>query len=209
MCAVCGQRIAGREVCVNRLCSSADRQFNWSAPVAMKVGQLDRVIRTWKDDRKWGYGVALGRILLGHLQSNRDKFGRFDLIIPSPSYRDSFYDPHYDYTAFVLAQARMHDESGLPFAGDEPVIERTARLPRMREARNYRERERIAQELRATLKVQRPDVILGRSVLVFDDVFTTGHSLNETARALRAAGAVEVSQVVLARQPWTEHYCGR
>ncbi|CAO5228561.1 hypothetical protein FAGKG844_110101 [Frankia sp. AgKG'84/4] len=103
----------------------------------------------------------------------------------------------------------MHDESGLPFAGDEPVIERTARLPRMREARNYRERERIAQELRATLKVQRPDVILGRSVLVFDDVFTTGHSLNETARALRAAGAVEVSQVVLARQPWTEHYCGR
>ena len=44
--------------------------------------------------------------------------------------------------------------------------------------------------------------VKGKRVLVFDDVFTEGFTIREVARALRAAGAVEVSEVVLARQPY-------
>jgi predicted amidophosphoribosyltransferase len=47
----------------------------------------------------------------------------------------------------------------------------------------------------------------GRSVLVYDDVFTEGFKIREVGRALLQAGATEVSEVVLARQPrppgWT------
>jgi len=41
------------------------------------------------------------------------------------------------------------------------------------------------------------------SILVFDDVFTDGLKTREVARALLAAGARDVSQVILAR-----HLCG-
>jgi predicted amidophosphoribosyltransferase len=40
----------------------------------------------------------------------------------------------------------------------------------------------------------------GQRVLVYDDVFTCGLTLREIALALRRAGAVEVSGLVLARQ---------
>ena len=42
-----------------------------------------------------------------------------------------------------------------------------------------------------------------RSILVYDDVFTDGTTLNEVARALRGqAAASEVCGVTLCRQPW-------
>ena len=43
----------------------------------------------------------------------------------------------------------------------------------------------------------------GKRILVYDDVYTEGLTLREVARSLRDAGAVEVSEVVLARQPYS------
>ena len=47
-----------------------------------------------------------------------------------------------------------------------------------------------------------PELVRGKRILVYDDVYTEGLTLREVARALRNAGAVEVSEVVLARQPY-------
>jgi predicted amidophosphoribosyltransferase len=74
----------------------------------------------------------------------------------------------------------------------------------MRGAGGRTERERIAvHELRPALSVPDPSAVVGLRILVYDDVLTTGSSLNETARALREAGADTVCQVTLARQTWT------
>ena len=55
----------------------------------------------------------------------------------------------------------------------------------------YRERRDIAEgPLRAALRVTRD--VRGMRVLVYDDVFTDGLTLNEVARTLRRAGATEV-----------------
>jgi predicted amidophosphoribosyltransferase len=39
-------------------------------------------------------------------------------------------------------------------------------------------------------------------ILVYDDVYTEGLTLREVARSLRDAGVREVSEIVLARQPY-------
>ena len=53
-------------------------------------------------------------------------------------------------------------------------------------------------ELRAGL--QRP--VAGRRVLIIDDVFDTGLSLQEAVRHVQAAGAASVRTAVFARKPW-------
>jgi len=50
-------------------------------------------------------------------------------------------------------------------------------------------------------RVHRPSAIAGRHVLLVDDVVTTGATLNASARALKEAGATEVTVAVLGRTP--------
>lgn len=57
--------------------------------------------------------------------------------------------------------------------------------------------------LRQAVQVPHPSRVQSASILVFDDVFTDGLKTREVARALLAAGARDVSQVILAR-----HLCG-
>ena len=68
--------------------------------------------------------------------------------------------------------------------------------------RSLVEREAIAiQQLRPALRVNRPEDVVERAVLVYDDVFTTGITLNTVASVLRKAGARRVCGLSLARQP--------
>jgi predicted amidophosphoribosyltransferase len=64
--------------------------------------------------------------------------------------------------------------------------------PRER-ARNIRGAFEIAPEM--------ADKIQGRHIGVVDDVMTSGHTLNELAATLKAAGAARVSNLVFARTP--------
>ena len=49
--------------------------------------------------------------------------------------------------------------------------------------------------------VPRPEAVAGQRVLVIDDILTTGATLDEAARTLRAAGATQVVAAALARTP--------
>lgn len=64
------------------------------------------------------------------------------------------------------------------------------------------ERERIARDLRDLLEIPDPSRVQGKRIVVFDDVFTRGTTLQEVARSLKKAGAIGVVGLVLAREPW-------
>ena len=69
--------------------------------------------------------------------------------------------------------------------------------------KGYQDRRRIAEgPLRDALEITRPGDLQGKHILVYDDVFTDGLTLNEIARALRGAGAIDVCGITLCRQPF-------
>jgi len=53
--------------------------------------------------------------------------------------------------------------------------------------------------LRGAFAVRRPEMIAGKRILLIDDVFTTGTTVNECAKTLRKAGSGDVFAVTLAR----------
>jgi len=82
------------------------------------------------------------------------------------------------------------------------VVQKTAATTAFR-GKTWRSRYEIAEhELRPVLKVPSPELVSGRRVLVYDDVYTEGLTLRAVASSLRDAGAVEVSEIVLAREPY-------
>lgn len=60
-------------------------------------------------------------------------------------------------------------------------------------------REERALNIQGSFAAERSDRIAGKRVLLIDDVFTTGSTLNEAAHVLIAAGAEEVRAYTLAR----------
>ena len=60
------------------------------------------------------------------------------------------------------------------------------------------EEERI-ENVKGTFAVRRPELVRGRTILVVDDIMTTGATLGECARTLKEAGASRVWSVTLAR----------
>ena len=53
--------------------------------------------------------------------------------------------------------------------------------------------------VRNAFRVRQPRAVKGRSILLVDDVLTTGATSSEAARILRKAGAARVVVAVLAR----------
>jgi ComF family protein len=53
--------------------------------------------------------------------------------------------------------------------------------------------------VKGAFAVPRPDLVKGKSILLIDDVFTTGATVKECARVLRKAGASQVDILTVAR----------
>jgi competence protein ComFC len=60
-------------------------------------------------------------------------------------------------------------------------------------------RSQRVENIRGAFRVRHPSRVLGRSVLLIDDVLTTGTTVSECARILRKAGAEKVWVVTVAR----------
>lgn len=187
--------------CGNPLCNwtESERFFHWVWAISMRTGSLRRAIDRYKVDGKIAWARIFGRVLLGYLNANPSVFKQYDLIVPSPTYVGDG-GRAFDHTGEVLAAARLEDDGTWPFVGN--VIQKTQPTTPFR-GRGWQRRRQIAEtELRQALTIPSPALVVGKRVLIYDDVYTEGLTLREVARALRGAGATEVSEVVLARQPY-------
>jgi hypothetical protein len=130
--------------------------------------------------------------------------GRMREAITSPKYDGKWgwarAQRAFDHTRRIVEAAEIEEPIAWPFTYDV-IIKSTAAQPIV--GRSWRERKAIAEgELRRALPVPDPKAAAGRRILIVDDVFTEGFTIREVARALNLAGATEVSEIVLAREPW-------
>jgi predicted amidophosphoribosyltransferase len=147
--------------------------------------------------------VIFGRVLIGFLTQEQDIFRTFDLIVASPTYV-GVGARAWDHTRRVLKRAHELSDGTWPFDVEEQAaIIETAATERLTR-KSWTQRHAITTgPLRAALTIPQPARTCGKRVLVYDDVFTDGQTLNEVARCLRVAGgAAAVCGVTLWRQPY-------
>jgi predicted amidophosphoribosyltransferase len=158
-------------------------------------------MRAYKFDAVRGWALIFARILLGFLDDHFWDFCDHDLILANPAYNRKSAAPKRNNAQFIISTASEIDVDDWPFDISPPAIIKTRDTTAMK-GKTWQQRQEIAEaELRATLSI--PDVsrTRGKSVIVLDDLYTTGHTLNEVARCLIEVGkAQRVTGLSLARQ---------
>jgi predicted amidophosphoribosyltransferase len=196
-CAVCGGVVDECGVCPNAVCTLEDRFFSRLYTVTDRSDEMWNAVYRFKYGEERDLGEVLGRILAGFLEDNREELAGYDWITTGAIYVGPRAHRLWDYLQVIVDAAAL-EGPGWPFApGLIAKAGPTGRFLGISPA----ERKRIAEgELRALLSVPEPERIVGRRVLVFDDVYSEGYSLREMARVLLEAGAAEVAGLVLARR---------
>ena len=172
-----------------RTCASAPPPVARAIAVARYEGSLRRVVHALKFR---GHDILASRC--GELMAAAARAAGLDAslsaVVPVPSTARRTRDRGYDPGALLAEEVGRR--LGVPF---RPFLSRARETPPQSRVPAARRRENVRGAFSASPRAR------GKSLLVVDDVMTTGATAFEAARALRDAGAVAVSLLVLARTP--------
>lgn len=151
------------------------------------VSPLQEAIRLFKYRGKVSLRGPLSRLMLQALPPHVDT----DVILPVPLHPARLREREFNQS-LLLADA-LGRRLGKPVLSSSLV-----RLAHT-QAQTALSRSARLKNLRRAFAVRRPELVQGRRVLLVDDVFTTGTTVNECAKALRRAGSGSVVVLTLAR----------
>lgn len=197
LCAVCGaplDPVAARET----LCARCTE----SPPAFAHARSIARYRPAAEDDRrslpalirrhKYGLDQSLEKALAEFLGPALPySAAALDVVVPVPLHRRRLWWRGFNQAA-LLASSIAH-RLGLPLVIGA-LVRRKATTPQT--SKDHDERRR---NVSRAFRVERPDRIRGRRVLLVDDVMTTGATVDECARVLLKAGARTVDVLTLAR----------
>jgi ComF family protein len=114
-----------------------------------------------------------------------------DLILPVPLHIRRLRERGFNQAAFLAKE--LGKKIGLPVHFS--LLERRV----WTEPQTRLKRQERLKNVKDAFSVAKPSEAEGRSVLLIDDVFTTGTTINECARALKSAGVANVHALTVAR----------
>jgi predicted amidophosphoribosyltransferase len=196
-CNVCGQPLDVDRCCPNAVCTLEDRAFSRIYTVSSRPDEMWDAVMSYKYEEERGWAEVLGRILVGFLDDRRQEMGRYDLITTGAIYTGPRAQRLWDYLRLIVDAAGRAGPDW-PFAPG--LVDKSGPTGRFLGISPEARREIAEGELRAALSVPQPERVVGRRILVFDDIYSEGYSMREMARALLEAGAAEVAGLVLARR---------
>jgi len=191
-CELCGDPVGGRVGRAYRcaLCSERAVHFDAARSVARYDGVVGALIRDLKYRGAFWLAPDLADLLAAGVRAHFDP-GAFDAIAAVPLHASKQRARGYNQSA--LLAARLGRRLGLPLA------RRCLRRTRADRSQTHLTVSERAANVAGAFDTRWNRWIEGRRILLVDDVMTTGATVNDCARALKAGGASAVRVITLAR----------
>ena len=194
VCQVCGVPFDPRAQAAPRCaqCRGKRRPFSVARSAAYYEGPVVEAIRRFKYHCQAVLWRPLGGLMVEALEDGAADVDpeTVDVVCPVPLHESRLRERGFNQSE-LLAEV-VAEAIGKPL---RPLLEKTrptapqVDLPAKSRGAN----------VRGAFAARLEEVIAGQRVLLIDDLFTTGATLGECARALRRAGAEEVRVLTLAR----------
>ena len=155
---------------------------------AVAYGPMSRVIAL---KLKYGRKVALAKTMARYMAPLVGDQPESALLVPVPLHRGRLWQRGFNQSGIIALELgrRTGIESNLG------VLRRIKRTPPLKGMSQQQRRRAVA----GAFKVGDAAAVAGRTVVLVDDVLTTGSTANACARELRRAGAARVELISWAR----------
>jgi ComF family protein len=173
-------------------CREARPQFEKACAYGSYDGELRELIHLLKYEQVTPAANLLGEILAAAIA--KLEISRPVLIIPVPLHSSKRRQRRFNQ-AELIARAAL---KRMPLPGAELATNLLVRQ-RATVSQIGLTRPQRAENIRGAFRVEHREKIAGRSILLVDDVLTTGTTASECARLLRKAGAETVWVATVAR----------
>jgi ComF family protein len=148
---------------------------------------LQDAICLFKYRGKVSLAKPLGRLMIAAIPASLDA----DLVIPVPLHPTRLREREFNQSLLLADQVATHLHLPLSFTNLVRIVPS--------EPQSTLSRKERMKNLRRAFAVRHPEQVAQKRILLIDDVFTTGTTVNECAKVLRKAGAEAVFVLTLAR----------
>ena len=186
-CRTCGLPLQATEIDECGACLAVEpRIARTRAAVA-----YDDLSRTLAIRLKYGRKVAIARTMARYMAPLVESEEGEKILVPVPLHRMRLWNRGFNQSALVASELSRR----LRIALDPFVLRRTRRTPPLKGMSLLQRRRAVA----GAFKVADPARVKGKTVILVDDVLTTGSTAEACARTLKQAGAARIELVSWAR----------
>ncbi|MFW5501197.1 MAG: ComF family protein [Maridesulfovibrio sp.] len=191
ICMVCGNEHnspdADKLPCIS--CQTVPRNFSRLYFYGMHQGLLREMLLDWKFNNQYGYNEIFGQFI-SSLCTNLPKASHPDLIIPVPLHSSRLRERGFNQSMILARYAASTLKADLP---DQALLRERKTVPQTRLSGAER-RTNLHTAFTAS-----SSIVADKRILLIDDVYTTGSTVDECARTLLEAGAARVEVMTLSR----------
>ncbi|MEK6745340.1 MAG: ComF family protein [Nitrospirota bacterium] len=168
-------------------CRMTPPHYDQALAAGLFEGPLREAIHVYKYRPLRSLGEPLARWMAGQVRMTVP----LDIAMPVPLHKKRLR--HRGFNQALLLAHGVSERFAMPLNYDNLV---RVRYTRPQVELSGRER---AENVRGAFNLVRPAEVSDKRILLIDDVFTTGATMNECAKVLKDAGAASVTVLTLAR----------
>jgi ComF family protein len=196
-CDLCGERLPGlqrlSELQTCSACQETHPFYARAAAYGAYQDELRELIHLLKYDRVLPAAGVLGGMLTEAIEK-LDLGREAVLVVPVPLHVSKRRQRGFNQSELIVRAARKKSGGANLQLGTGVLVRQRPTVSQIGLTRPQR-----AENIRGAFRVAHPSRVAGRSVLLVDDVLTTGTTASECARVLRRAGAKTVFVATVAR----------
>ena len=170
---------------------------------ARALGKYNGIIRElvllFKSKRKLSIGRRLGN-LLGKMVQDDEILSKADTIIPVPLYPVAKRTRGYNQSEILCYE--VSKVTSIPTITDALAQIKVTKPQKSFSTSNLsydEQKEQRKANVKGAFKIKFPDKVVGKRIILIDDVCTTGATLDECASELLKGGAKDIYAAVVAR----------
>jgi ComF family protein len=189
-CTICGAPFVSTEVDCHPCgaCVTKRKYFTMARALGHYEGPFQEAIHRWKYEGKIGLSPIFGEWMA-------ERFSQywnpqcFDLILPVPLHQQRLRERGFNQALLLVRE--LSRRTGIPY-GMNVLQKKRPTLPQVKLSRAEREKA-----VRKSFHILSGEGLQGKTILLVDDVYTTGATVNECSKVLLAAGAARIDVFTL------------